>query len=435
MVPLIAKFLLVFFTLCYYNGGVLASLASKLPASEEDKSEYIHPLIEGYCRQTYGGYHKDVLTLISYFAGVIPRKLSPVTVTFPVKRRDRKYIFVDMGEIFKQLKGSGYGVQLVFGSPSEFDLRTCESLYKWKQQPDEFGVPGFRILAEYFWDKYLFPKKVTFDRSRHNLGRRQRLLGPLTLVVTKDDRLSVAYAPVKIAPLRIWGSRVKYDGENKLELPNPTRLFPEIIPADFPVYITRGRPESKDKLSVAVFHAWLTADDTDKMELERKDNSPSGKRDFLTFYIKADNGLEFKNGERITLVFENEEHTIIVFSKGTIVIEPTREAAQAIAPTIYIEAAEDGRELDSTESGNVNHSVVDNTRPVDGVPVFHGIYRIGILFFFVFCAFLAICYFSGIISHSDQHVQKYSDENKPNAETQTAQIQDDDHSNCCCCCV
>eukprot|EP01083_Nonionella_stella_P040609 110173_1 len=96
MIPPIAK-LLVFFTLYYCNGGVLASLGSQLPASEEDKSQYVPPLIEGYCRQTDGGYHKDVLQLISYFAGVIPRKLSPVTVTFPVKRRDRKYIFVDMG--------------------------------------------------------------------------------------------------------------------------------------------------------------------------------------------------------------------------------------------------------------------------------------------------------------------------------------------------
>eukprot|EP01083_Nonionella_stella_P178845 633143_1 len=433
MVPLIAKFLLVFFTLCYYNGGVLASLASKLPASEEDKSEYIHPLIEGYCRQTYGGYHKDVLTLISYFAGVIPRKLPQVTVTSDLSRACGT-LFVDMGEIFEQFPRDTYKFELVFGSPSVLDLRTCKSLYKWKEDDDFGESPTVAAYSAKDADhKELLPEKPSKFRSAYR--HRQWVLGPLTLVVTVDDELSVAYAPVKIAPLRIWGSRVKYDGENKLELPNPTRLFPEIIPADFPVYITRGRPESKDKLSVAVFHAWLTADDTDKMELERKDNSPSGKRDFLTFYIKADNGLEFKNGERITLVFENEEHTIIVFSKGTIVIEPTREAAQAIAPTIYIEAAEDGRELDSTESGNVNHSVVDNTRPVDVGPVFHGFYPICILFFFVFCAFLAICYFSGIISHSDQHVQKYSDENKPNAETQTAQIQDDDHSNCCCCCV
>eukprot|EP01083_Nonionella_stella_P079122 216849_1 len=434
MVPLIAKFLLVFFTLCYYNGGVLASLASKLPASEEDKSEYIHPLIEGYCRQTYGGYHKDVLTLISYFAGVIPRKLPQVTVTSDLSRACGT-LFVDMGEIFEQFPRDTYKFELVFGSPSELDLRTCKSLYKWKEDDDFGESPTVAAYSAKDADhKELLPEKPSKFRSAYR--RRQWVLGPLTLVVTVDDELSVAYAPVKTGtPLRIWDARVEYAGEKKVKLPNTRHWFPEIFPEDFTLYITRRWPDTNAKSSLEIFHSWFS---WDTMEIELTDNySPAGKGDILTFDIKADEAPTFENREEITLVFENDAHTMIVFSKGTVVIEPTIEAAEVIEPAIesdeVIETAR--RQFDYTQSVNANHAVMDNPRKVDVVPVFHGIYRIGILFFFVFCAFLAICYFSGIISHSDQHVQKYSDENKPNAETQTAQIQDDDHSNCCCCCV
>eukprot|EP01083_Nonionella_stella_P130913 397441_1 len=439
MVPLIAKFLLVFFTLCYYNGGVLASLTSKLPVSEEVvvKSKYVGPLIEGYVKQFYGpNYHKVLLPLIRDFAG-IPSKLPQVTVTVPATGRlYRSHLFVDMGEIFEKFPRDIYDFRLVFDSPSMLDLRTCKSLYKWNEDED-FGNP---TVAAYWADdpdhKELPETPSKFNRSA--FCGRQWVLGPLTLVVTnlKDDSRYVAYAPVKTGtPLRIWDIDVKYVGENKLKLHNERRLFPEIIPEDFTLYITRGWPDTNTKSSLEIFHSWFS---WDTMEIELTDNySPAGKGDILTFDIKADEAPTFENREEITLVFENDAHTMIVFSKGTVVIEPTIEAAEVIEPAIesdeVIETAR--RQFDYTQSVNANHAVMDNPRKVDVVPVFHGIYRIGILFFFVFCAFLAICYFSGIISHSDQHVQKYSDENKPNAETQTAQIQDDDHSNCCCCCV
>eukprot|EP01083_Nonionella_stella_P278120 945681_1 len=197
----IAKFPLVFFVLLCTPGGVLLASDIPMPQDEPENTDLLNSpdgpskLLDGYFRESYG-IPVDLKLLLSYYAGLIPRQLPSVTVTFRGgKNADSDEIDVEMGtllEEFPTLKENRF--DMVFGSPVQADLRTVQDLTDWHNNNDGWAA----IFDPKNHEAGLGNNSNAVTMTRRN--PEMWLLNTLTLLVFNDDR-AVAYAKVNIDPV------------------------------------------------------------------------------------------------------------------------------------------------------------------------------------------------------------------------------------------
>eukprot|EP01083_Nonionella_stella_P074485 202079_1 len=340
----IAKFPLVFFVLLCTPGGVLLASDIPMPQDEPENTDLLNSpdgpskLLDGYFRESYG-IPVDLKLLLSYYAGLIPRQLPSVTVTF---RRDKNAasdtIDVEMGDLLEEYPNlKKHAFDLVFGSPKQSDLRTVKDLALWKDKKDNLLDWHHEKYDDHRWAAKLYPKQdeyhvaelednskvVTMTHRNHEVW----LLDSLTLLVFSRKKWwahAVAYAKVNIdpVPLASFDTKLTIEGDTKkLALDRSDQISPTFFPyipeeSEFKLYMVKRWPDINDKKSVMAFREWFPAE---KVELKMIE-----ERTRLSQNLKFDvTGLKFDpiaDGDKITFVFEDEERSIIEFSESKCVI-------------------------------------------------------------------------------------------------------------------